>query len=164
MIDKDTGEVITPFLRTAYNYDMNAASDESALHCLDATRTQQQFKEEVDINTIVRNFGLTGQLPESLVVPQPGDFDAVHDFHSAMNEIRRAEEAFMELPGDVRAEFGNDPGRFLAFVHDPANVERSRELGIRNPKPAEPAPPEPLLVRLAPENPPISGSGGTSLT
>lgn len=151
MIDLETGEVVTPFLRTAYNYDTNAAGDESGLACLDATLAQQQFKEECDINTIVRNFGLTGELPTSLVVPQPADFDQVHDFQTAMNVLRKAEESFMEMPADIRYEFGNDPGRFLAFVHNPANEARARELGILTPTPAPIAPPEPLLVRLAPD-------------
>lgn len=162
MIDKETGEVMVPFMRTAYNYDMNEAGDESAIYCADATRTQQQFKEEVDINTIVRNFGITGELPTSLVVPEPADFDAVHDFQTAMNVIRKAEESFMEMPADVRAEFSNDPQRFLEFVHNPKNLERARELGIANPAPPAIVPPEPLLVRLAGEEspqakPPVSG-------
>lgn len=55
-----------PFLRTPYNYDMNAAGDESGLRCEDATRAQQQFKEESDINTIVARFGLTGEMPDNL--------------------------------------------------------------------------------------------------
>ena len=41
-----------PFLRTPYNYDTVAASNESGLGCEDPTLTQQQFAEESDINTI----------------------------------------------------------------------------------------------------------------
>lgn len=163
MIDNETGEVVTPFLRTAYNYDMNKASDESALKCDDPSRTDQQFAEEVDINTIVKRFGLTGELPEkgSVRAPLEGDFVDVHDFQSALNVVRQAEEAFMAMPADVRAEFNNDPGRFVSFVQNEKNRDRAIELGLVVPRETPPAP-EPMLVRVV-SDPPVAG-GGTSST
>lgn len=142
-VDNDTGEIRGPFIRSAYNYPMDAVSRETGLACTDVTRTQQQFAEECDINTIIRRFGLTGELPENLRVPQSGDFTSVHDFQSAMNAVRAAEEAFMEMPADVRERFNNDPGRFLAFVHDDKNRDEAAKLGLLVP-PA--VPPEPLEV------------------
>ena len=41
------------FLRTPYNYDTMAASNESALECLDESLAIQSAKDESDINTIV---------------------------------------------------------------------------------------------------------------
>ena len=147
MIDKDTGEIITPFLRTPYNYDMEAASNETALHCPEPTLTQQHFKEECDINTIVERFGLTGELPQNLVVPLTGDFtEAVTDFQTAMNHVRASEEAFMKLPAQIRARFNNDPQQLLEFVEDERNRDEAIKWGIVNaPKAEEPAPkpPEP---------------------
>lgn len=142
MIDQDTGEIIgelprainMPFIRSPYNYDRERASDESGLACLDESRTQQQFKEESDINNILERFGITGELPNDVKAPQSGDFTAVTDFHSALNVVRAAEEAFMEMPANVRKRFGNDPGEFMAFIHDPANIEESRKLGLRMPE------------------------------
>lgn len=116
--------------RSAFNYDMDMASLESGLECKDVSRAVQSSRDEVDINTIVRRFGLTGQLPHDLAVPQFADFDVVHDFHSAMNLIGEARDAFMAMPADVRARFGNDPQGLVAFVSDPANVEEARKLGI----------------------------------
>lgn len=159
MIDRDTGEVVTPFLRTAYNYDTNKVSVETGLKCEDPSLAQQQFAEEADINTIVRRFGLTGELPQDLAVPESGDFTQVVDFQSAMNIVRASEEAFMELPGEMRARFSNDPGKFLAFVHDENNRDEARKMGILRPEPVV-TPPEPLLVKIAPD----VGSGGTSST
>ena len=78
------------FLRTPYNYDVDAVSVASGLKCEDATRTQQQFAEEADINTIVERFNLTGQLPQDVRPPQYADFEGVFDFKSAMNAIRAA--------------------------------------------------------------------------
>lgn len=129
----ETNEVvISVFVRSPYNYDRDAVSHETGLACDDPSRTQQQFLEEADINTIVRQFGLTGQLPQDLAVPQSGDFSNVVDFQSAMNVVRAAEESFMELPGEIRARFANDPGRFLAFVNDESNRDEAVKLGIVN--------------------------------
>lgn len=155
-----TGEMVPgPFLRTAHNYDMNSASDESALVCADPSQTDQSFAEEVDINTIVRRFGLTGELPEDLKVPQSGDFTSITNYQDAMNVVRAAQEAFMEMPAEVRAEFGNDPGRFIAFVENEKNRERAIELGIAVPR-ETPKPVEPMLVKVVPDVP--ASSGGTS--
>lgn len=130
------------FLRTQFNYEPDKIRLDSALFC-DAedpedNRTQQQFKEESDINEIVRRFGLTGEMPDNPRVPQYGDFEEVTDFQSAMNAVRQAEEGFMELPADVRARFANDPQRLMDFLADEANRDEARKLG---------------LVRLPPEVP-----------
>lgn len=120
----------TVFLRTAYNYDMNAAGDESGLACSEPSLTKQQFAEEVDINTIVRRFNLTGQLPQNVAVPTYQDFDGVFDFHSAMNVIAQAHEGFDLMPAEVRSRFHNDPGEFLAFVNDEKNTDEAIRLGL----------------------------------
>lgn len=156
-IDNETGEIHTPFLRSAYNYDMNKASNETGLDCPEPTKTQQQFAAEVDINTIVERFGLTGQLPQNVRAPLQGDFTTVYDYQSAMNLIIEAGDAFMQMPAEVRREFDNDPGKFLDFVSDPANRDRAAKLGILR---AKEAPPEPQLVRVVqdPQKDPPSGS------
>lgn len=125
------------FVRAPYNYDADAVSAENGVVCPESESVvQAQFAEECDINTIVRRFGLTGQLPENLRVPQSGDFTDVKDFHTAMNVVRAAEEAFMQLPGEVRARFENDPGRMLSFVEDVNNRDEAIKLGMI-PKPVE---------------------------
>lgn len=94
------------------------------------SRTQQQFAEEVDINTIVRRFGLTGELPEAVPHVLQGDFTNVVDFQSAMDLIVRAREAFMEQPAEVRARFDNDPQKFLAFTSAKENLDEAIKLGL----------------------------------
>ena len=126
------------FFRTGFNYDRDAVSRETALNCeidpvtgeIVPSMTSQQFADDVDINTIVRRFGLTGQLPQSLSVPLSGDFTGVTDFHSAMNLVVAAQDEFMKLPVDVRDRFGNDPGALVAFVSDDANRDEAVKLGI----------------------------------
>lgn len=119
-----------PFVRSAYNYDMDVASEESGLLCADVSLAVQSSRDEVDINTIVRRFGLTGQLPDNVGMPQFMDFEEVFDFHSAMNVVAEANEAFMRMPADVRSRFHNDPQELVAFVSDSANIVEARKLGL----------------------------------
>lgn len=130
-----------PFVRSAYNYDTGLASLSNGLICEDPTRAQQQFLEECDINTIVRRFGVTGELPHVTRQPLEGDFTTVTDYHSAMNLIVQADMSFMELPAEVRTRFENDPGRFVAFCSDPANREEAKKLGIVQGGASPPQPP-----------------------
>lgn len=124
-------EVKDVFLRTAHNYDRDAASDEAGLSCPpEEGVTQQQFAEECDINTIVRRFGLTGELPGDFKAPQYGDFTDVGDYQTALNSVLRAQEEFMSLPGEIRARFQNDPQQLLLFVHDEKNREEAQKLGL----------------------------------
>lgn len=73
-------------VRGAYNYDSDAVAKAcGTVFDPDEDRTQQQFAEEADINTIVKRFGLTGELPSPVSVPMTGDFTGATDFHTAMN-------------------------------------------------------------------------------
>lgn len=127
---------MNPFLRSPYNYDTDAASNESGLVCSDPSLAQQQFRDESDINNILRQFNITGQLPAAVQIPQYGDFTEVTDYHSALNLVQKADEAFMGLPAHIRARFDNDPGALLDFVNDEANRAEAEKLGITNLPPA----------------------------
>jgi len=125
--------VSPPFLRTEFNYDMNAAGDESGLRCEDPSLAKQSFAEEVDINTIVRRFNVTGELPQAVRLPTYGDFTNVMDFKQAQNAIRAAEESFMAMPHEIRARFDNDPARFVDFCSDPENLPQAKKWGLAPP-------------------------------
>lgn len=160
----DTGEMLaSPFIRSAYNYSMDKASEDSGIEFKEPSLTKQAFAEEADINTIVRRFGLTGELPDGLQVPESGDFVNALNYHESMNVIRKAEESFMELPAEVRARFRNDPGEFMDFVHKKENLEEARKLGIAMPAPAAPVEPPPMKVLVVePEGKKPSKDGVTS--
>lgn len=130
------------FLRTPYNYNTNEAGDESGLECKDPTRTKQSEAEEADINTIVRRFNLTGQLPTNLRTPQYGDFDGIDSFQDAMDRVRAATENFMMIPAEIRSKFGNDPGAFVEFASNPDNLPELRKMGLARdiPEAATPVP------------------------
>lgn len=127
------------FLRSTFNYDRDAASNESALECLDESKAIQSAEEESNINTIVRRFGISGELPGGYAMPQSGDFTNIPDFHTAMNLVRKAQEEFVKVPAEVRARFNNDPGRFMDFFEDPANYDEALKLGLVNARPVPPS-------------------------
>lgn len=120
----------TPFLRTPYNYDRNVASNESGVACEEPSLAQQQFKDECDINNILRQFNITGLLPESPLSPRYGDFTGIKDYQSALNAVMAAEEGFMTLPAETRAMFGNDPEQLINFLDNPANKDQAIKLGL----------------------------------
>ncbi|WNK14872.1 MAG: internal scaffolding protein [Microvirus sp.] len=128
--EKEIAKIFTPFLRTAYNYDTNKAGDESGLSCPEPTMAQQQFKDETDINTIVKRFGITGELPTNVRMPTYQDYEEIYDYHSAMNATRLATESFNKMPAEIRARFGNDPGLFVDFCANEGNRVEAEKLGL----------------------------------
>lgn len=111
-------------------YDFVARSEESALLCLDPSKTVQSDMTDADINVIVARFGITGTMPQGLRVPEYADYEDVFDYHSAMLVIKEAEKDFMSMPADVRAQFDNDPGAFFDFASDPDNIDALRDMGL----------------------------------
>lgn len=126
-------KITAPFLRTPYNYDTDAASDESGLKCMDKSLAQQHLKEEVDINNIVATFTRTGQLPQHAMPPLQQDFsERVFSFQDAMDLVVAARESFQAMPAEVRARFQNDPGQFVDFCSKEENRDEMRKLGLWN--------------------------------
>lgn len=148
------------FLRTPYNYDADQASVDSGLECLDATRAQQSMCEECDINVIVRNFGVTGQLPQGVRVPTYGDFVGVGDYQTALEALSAAEDSFMQMPAAVRARFDHDAGAFVDFCSDPANIDELRSLGLAVPKIDPITEAGPPIKPVEPVAPLATGSAG----
>lgn len=133
------------FVRTIFNYDPDEASKATAWSSDQPSLTQQQFKDECDINNIAKNFGMTGNLPTSIYAPTYGDFTDVEDFQSALHAIQDAEVSFMMLPANVRERFRHDPAAFVDFCSDSRNADEMAALGLSKqaPKPA-PAAPQPV--------------------
>lgn len=125
-----------PFVRNPYNYSTDDVSRETGLRCDDLSLAVQAEAEDADINTIVKRFGLTGQMPQNVRVPMSGDFTGISDYHSAVNTMLAAEDAFMKMPADIRARFKHDPAELIAFCEDSANRAEAEKLGIVFPAPA----------------------------
>ena len=54
---------------TPYNFDPDAHSEGSGLACEDPSRAIQSDAQQADINFIVKQFGLTGKMPETIRLP-----------------------------------------------------------------------------------------------
>lgn len=122
-------------VRVVNQYDADAVSRETAFACEEESLAQQQFKDECDINTLVKRFGVTGLLPEQPEWPAQADFTHVGSFQECMQLVKESEAAFMSLPADVRERFGHEPGLLLEFLYDPKNRDEAVRLGIVAPAP-----------------------------
>lgn len=117
-------------IRSHFNYNPALVSIQNSLECLDESKAVQSQKEEADINTIVRRFGLTGQLPSNIRMPQYGDFTGVKTYHDCLNAVIEADKAFMSLPAHVRERFNHSPEKFVEFCLDDNNRAEAEKLGL----------------------------------
>lgn len=141
-------------MRAAYAYDREKVSREISVSFVDVESLAiQSAKEECDINTLVKRFGLTGQMPVDVRPPTYGDFTNIYDFRSAQDALIAAREAFMAMPADVRKRFGHDPQLFLEFCSDEKNLDEMRKLGLAVPK-KEPEPEKVMKVEVVNPDPP----------
>lgn len=102
------------------------------------TKTQQQFKDECDINNIMKRYASTGEfLHLTKKKGVYGDFSQIDDYQGMLDKVQQAQEAFMTLPADVRTRFQNDPGSLISFLQDEKNHDEGVKLGLINPKIAE---------------------------
>lgn len=95
---------------------------------------------DCDVNNIMAKYRKTGVFPE--VRPgQPvyADFSTTADYHTSLNQVIEAQEAFDLLPAHIRERMGNDPGALIDFVNDPANQEEGEQLGLFKIVPKPPA-------------------------
>lgn len=128
-------------------------STATAIGKFEKSLTRQSEAEQADINFIVKQFGLTGQLPQGLAAPSFGDYEDVFDFQSAMNVVRQATETFNALPADVRSRFDNQEQKFLEFCTAErdgklVNLEEMRKFGLAVPEKAPEPVPAPMKVEV----------------
>lgn len=80
------------------------------------SRTQQEFKDEVNINKIVEKYRRTGMLRSSNAVrqtePMYGDFTA-YDYIDNQRKMAVIKNQFSNIPPEERAKHNNDPAVWL---------------------------------------------------
>ena len=122
--------------------------------CDSETLTKQSMRDETDINRIVQQYSRTGLLSHLMSLePTYADVSG-NDFMESMLLVRQAQEAFDELPAELRARFSNDPAMFLDFVGDPRNDEEAVRLGLK--KFPEKESPQKVEVVNSPATPPTT--------
>lgn len=119
-------------------------------HTGSETLVKQEFKDECDINLLMKRYQKTGLFPQfpGQVARYVSNIGAP-DFQSALNIVKQAEDEFAALNSELRKRFDNEPAKFLAFVNDEANGDELIKLGLR-----EAPKPEPGPVRVEVVNPP----------
>lgn len=113
------------------------------LHSFDGLKsmTQQNFKQECDINSILENYRKTGtplsnpQFNEQIV-----DVSTYGDFQDSMNKIRESVELFEQLPAVLRKKMDNDPANLPAYLEE--NAEEAIKYGLMTKKEAPLDPPK----------------------
>ena len=117
-------------VKNPITYDRDKNSALATICFSKPSLTKQSFRDECDINNILRKFNVTGQLPVGSVQPQYGDFSGITDYQSALNAVMAAQDSFLALPAKVRAKFDNDPALFVEFASDEANKDEMKALGL----------------------------------
>lgn len=97
------------------------------------SKVQAQFAYDCDINNIVA--GMTSPMPinENPISDEVKVFSP-DMYEQALYTKATAENAFMQLPSNVRTFFDNNPGKMLSFISDPKNTDKCIELGLMSRK------------------------------
>lgn len=103
----------------------------------------QADREDADINSIVKRFLKSGQLPPSVKGnPFYGDVSEFGNLQESLMKVQEAHDLFMQYPAEMRERFDNKAENLIDFLADEGNREEALKLGliVALPKPAEPAP------------------------
>lgn len=141
----------------------------SAAHAADVGGeqiTKQAFKDEVDINNILKKYQATGILPNNsrAALAQFGDFSGVPSYRDSLDQVMKAQEMFSELPAAVRNRFRNDPGELITFLADKNNRDDAVRMGLIDPSTGRPPLPTEAQAPTSPQgngNPATSSSGSS---
>lgn len=96
------------------------------------SKTQQHFRDDANINLIMKKFvrtGILGSPDGASRMPRFGDFSNI-DYQKSMEIVASAKSGFEGLPSDIRALFENDVQQMLDFIADPDNKDDAIELGL----------------------------------
>ena len=119
--------------------------------------TKQEFKDECDVNVIMKKYTNFGVVPEVREPGQFGDFTNVPDLMEAHAIVQQSQDDFAALPSAVRERFANDPIRLMKFVEDVGNRDEAIRLGLI----VVEAPVEPVVPTPPPK---AAGAPGNSAT
>lgn len=121
------------------------------------SRTKQSFKDECDINNIVKSFRTVQDILNLTENGRKGVFADLPDpfeYQDGLNIVIQAEASFNALPSALRNRFENDPKQFLDFMSDPANQDEMIKLGLATDKRPPPSTEPPVPSTPPKEEPP----------
>lgn len=133
-----------PVIRDAYSPRISVP----APHAEEESRTHQSFKDQCDINNIVRRHA-AGEITTHINQKTPQYVDVTPlDFREAMSLVAQVRQEFDGLPATERSDYGNDPENYLrartlaaleSLNGDEPETPEAREASISATSGAEPA-------------------------
>ena len=121
---------LSPTIRNAYS---QREPSKTNIKKFGASLTVQDQAPSTNINNIMKRFTKTGLIDHvAAYEPRYGDF-AQLDYHTHMERIKEAENAFQELPAQIRKEFDNNIENWLNHLANPDNIEDMKDGQIDNP-------------------------------
>lgn len=104
-------------------------------------RTDQSFKEDCDVRSIVQRAARTGFLPgrdpaEARYINCVG----IPSFQEARELVRQVEAEFLALPPRIRRECDGDPAVFVRRLEDPEFVDELVRAGLAKRRESSPPP------------------------
>lgn len=105
----------------------------------DLSLTQQQYESECNINNIVDanmkfkdpSFLTKLMLSNRSNEPIYGDFTQIHDYQSALETVKLADNMFLSLPSKIRERFHNNPQHLVDFIDSCKNNIDNYNEGIK---------------------------------
>lgn len=98
------------------------------------SRTKQSFRDECDVNKIVKRFNQVNACDFVTKFGSPGgnfaDLTSVPDLRESFDVVERAQTAFSSLPSALRKRFSFSPQVFVDFCLNPANSAELQQLGL----------------------------------
>lgn len=96
------------------------------------SKTDQQYAKETDVNYILSRYQKTGQLTHiSKIQGQYADVSSIPNLYQALQNVKLANDSFMELPAEIRKKFMNSPALMIEYLQDPANDSEAIKLGLK---------------------------------
>lgn len=110
------------------------------------SKVKPQFKDECDLNLIVKRFLKDGTLPNcGSGRPEIANSLSLPDnFQDLMDANVKVRQSFDLLPQEVRNQFNNDPESWLAALDEQERKRLEEEVKKAQPDDKPPTPPTPL--------------------
>lgn len=97
---------------------------------------EQHHKDLCDVYNILSRYDKTGIITHvNNAKAMYGDFTEINEYREALNLVQNAQSSFDEMPSNIRERFRNNPGLFMEFITNPANLEEAVELGLAERRP-----------------------------
>jgi phage internal scaffolding protein len=96
------------------------------------SKTQQQFKDECNVNNIIAKY--KKGVPITHLNNKTGvyaDFTEIGSYQEALGKVIEADKAFNDLPSTLRSKFHNSPQELIDYLNDKDKIQESIELGLR---------------------------------